>query len=53
MMMHEVEIKKMLKNVKKNDVKALIKINQNIHFEMTIKKIKQFIKNNTQKNSSR
>jgi len=36
---HEIRIKRMLKNIKKNDAKTLIKINNYIYSRVTIEKI--------------
>ena len=49
MIVHEIKIKRMLKNMKKNDAKTFTKINKNIHSKMKINKMKWFIKNNSQK----
>ncbi len=37
---HEIKVEEMFKNIKKKETRALIKINKNIHSEMMIKKIK-------------
>jgi len=36
---HEIRIEEMFKNIKKKEMKILIKINKDIHSEMMIKKI--------------
>jgi len=36
---HEIRIEEMFKNIKKKEVRMLIKINKDIHSEMMIKKI--------------
>jgi len=38
-MIHEIEVEEMFKDIKKKRVKALIKINKNIHLKMMIKKV--------------
>jgi len=38
-MIHEIKVKEMFKNIKKKEIKTLIKINKDIHSEMMIKKI--------------
>jgi len=37
---HEIKIKKMFKNIKKNNAKTLIKINNYIYLKIIINKIK-------------
>jgi len=37
---HEIRIEEMFKNIEKKRTKALIKINKNIHLKMMIKKVK-------------
>jgi len=37
---HKIRVKKMFKNIKKDDVKTLIKINNYIYSKVTINKIK-------------
>jgi len=39
LVIHEIKIKEMFKNIKKKEVRMLIKINKDIHSEMKIKKI--------------
>ena len=46
---HEIKIEEMFKDIKKKRMKALIKINKDIHLKMMIKKVKWFTKNNEQK----
>ncbi len=46
---HEIRIEEMFKNIEKKRTKALIKINKNIHLKMMIKKVKWLTKNNEQK----
>ncbi len=46
---HEIKIEEMFKNIKKKEMKALIKINKNIHSEMMIKKIEWLTKKSEQK----
>jgi len=36
---HEIKVEEMFKNIKKKEMKTLIKINKNIHLEMMIEKI--------------
>jgi len=36
---HEIKIEKMSKNIEKKKMKALIKINKNIHSKMIIEKV--------------
>jgi len=36
---HEIKIEKMSKNIEKKKMKALIKINKNIHSKMMIEKV--------------
>jgi len=38
-MIHEIKVEEMFKDIKKKRVKALIKINKNIHLKMMIKKV--------------
>ena len=38
---HEIKVEEMFKNIKKKETRALIKINKNIHSEMMIKKSEQ------------
>ncbi len=37
---HEIKVKEMSKNIKKKEMRTLIKINKDIHSKMMIKKIK-------------
>ncbi len=46
---HEIKIEEMSKNIKKKETRTLIKINKDIHSEMMIKKIKWLTKKNEQK----
>ncbi len=46
---HEIKIKEMFKDIKKKRMKALIKINKNIHSKMMIEKVKWLTKNSEQK----
>ncbi len=46
---HEIRIEEMSKNIKKKRTKALIKINKDIHLKMMIEKVKWFTKNSEQK----
>ncbi len=46
---HEIKVEEMSKNIEKKRVKTLIKINKNIHLKMMIEKVKWFTKNNEQK----
>ncbi len=46
---HEIKIEEMFKNIKKKKMKALIKINKNIHSEMMIEKIEWLTKKSEQK----
>ncbi len=46
---HEIRIKEMFKDIEKKRMKALIKINKDIHSKMMIEKVKWLIKNNEQK----
>ncbi len=46
---HEIRIEEMSKNIKKKEAKMLIKINKNIHLEIMIKKIKWLTKESEQK----
>ncbi len=46
---HEIKIKEMSKNIKKKEIKMLIKINKDIYSKMMIKKIKWLIKKSEQK----
>ena len=39
-MIHEVKVKEMLKDIKKDETKTLIKINDCIHLRVTINKMK-------------
>ena len=45
----EIKVEEMSKNIKKKEMKTLIKINKNIHSKMMIEKIKWFTKKNEQK----
>ncbi len=46
---HEIKIEEMFKNIKKKRTKALIKINKDIHLKMMIEKVEWLTKNNEQK----
>jgi len=46
---HEIKIEEMFKNIEKKEMRMLIKINKDIHSEMMIKKIKWFTKKSEQK----
>ncbi len=46
---HEIRIEEMSKNIEKKRAKALIKINKDIHSKMMIEKVKWLTKNNEQK----
>ncbi len=46
---HEIKIEEMFKNIKKKETKMLIKINKDIHSEMMIKKIEWLTKKSKQK----
>ena len=46
---HEIKIKEMFKNIKKKETRMLIKINKDIHSEMIIKKIEWLTKKSEQK----
>ncbi len=46
---YKIKIEEMFKNIKKKEVKALIKINKNIHLEMMIEKIEWLTKKDEQK----
>ncbi len=46
---HKIRIEEMFKNIEKKRMKALIKINKDIHLKMMIKKVKWFTKNSEQK----
>ncbi len=46
---HKIKVKEMSKNIKKKEVRMLIKINKDIHSEMMIKKIEWLTKKNEQK----
>ncbi len=46
---HEIKIKEMFKNIKKKKARVLIKINKDIHSEMMIKKIEWLTKKSEQK----
>ncbi len=46
---HEIKVEEMSKNIEKKRVKTLIKINKDIHLKMMIEKVKWFTKNNEQK----
>ncbi len=48
-MIHKIRIEEMFKNIKKKEVRILIKINKDIHSEMMIKKIEWLTKENKQK----
>ncbi len=36
---HEIKVEEMFKDIKKKKMKALIKINKNIHLKITIEKV--------------
>ena len=46
---YEIKIKEMFKDIEKKRMKALIKINKDIHLKMMIEKVEWLIKNNEQK----
>ena len=46
---HEIKIEEMSKDIEKKKMKALIKINKDIHLKMMIEKVEWLIKNNEQK----
>ncbi len=46
---HEIKVEEMSKNIEKKEMKALIKINKDIHSKMMIKKIKWLTKKSEQK----
>ena len=46
---HEIKIKEMFKNIEKKEMRMLIKINKDIHSEMMIKKIEWLTKKSEQK----
>ncbi len=46
---HEIKVEEMFKNIEKKETRALIKINKNIHSEMMIEKIKWLTKKSEQK----
>ncbi len=46
---HEIKIKEMFKNIEKKEVRTLIKINKDIHSEMMIEKIEWLTKKSEQK----
>ena len=46
---HEIRIKEMFKDIEKKRMKALIKINKDIHLKMMIEKVEWFKKNSEQK----
>ncbi len=46
---HEIKIEEMSKDIEKKRAKALIKINKDIHLKMMIEKVKWLTKNNEQK----
>ncbi len=46
---HEIKIKEMSKNIKKKEARTLIKINKDIHSKMMIEKIEWFTKKSEQK----
>ncbi len=46
---HEIKVKEMSKDIEKKKVKTLIKINNDIHLKMMIKKVEWLTKNNEQK----
>ncbi len=48
-MIHEIKVEEMFKNIKKKTMKTLIKINKDIHLKMMIEKVEWFIKNSEQK----
>ncbi len=48
-MIHEIKIEEMFKDIKKKRMKALIKINKNIHLKIMIEKVEWFTKNSEQK----
>ncbi len=46
---HEIKVEEMFKNIKKKEMRTLIKINKDIHSEMMIKKIEWLTKKSEQK----
>ena len=46
---HEIKVKEMFKDIKKKRTKALIKINKDIHLKIMIEKVEWLTKNNEQK----
>ena len=46
---HEIKIEEMFKDIKKKKIKAFIKINKDIYLKMMIEKVKWLTKNNKQK----
>ncbi len=48
-MIHEIKVEEMFKNIKKKRVKALIKINKDIYLKMMIEKVEWLTKNSEQK----
>ena len=46
---HEIKVEEMSKDIEKKKMKALIKINKDIHLKMMIKKVKWLTKNSEQK----
>ncbi len=46
---HEIKVEEMFKDIEKKRVKALIKINKDIHLKMMIEKVEWLTKNNEQK----
>ncbi len=46
---HEIKVEEMSKDIKKKKVKALIKINKDIHLKMMIEKVEWLTKNSKQK----
>ena len=46
---HEIKVKEMFKNIKKKEMRMLIKINKDIHSEIMIEKIKWLTKKSEQK----
>ncbi len=46
---HEIKVKEMFKDIKKKRMKTLIKINKDIHLKMMIKKVEWLTKNSEQK----
>ena len=46
---HEIKVEEMFKNIEKKEIRTLIKINKDIHSKMMIKKIKWLTKKSEQK----